>query len=228
MAKWLASGEVDLYFDSPYPALIVSDASGAKLILQRWKDGVEQYNSIIFTHRDNNIRTLDDLPGKTIAFEEEFSTAGYFLPLTHLLKMGFNLTEKPSAETDVVANEIGYVFSAAEENTIEWVLSKQVMAAGIGSVDFQEISAEVRAQLTVISETQVVPRHVVVASSKLTPRQLEVIQTLLTTMEETETGKSILDTFEQTSQFNALSPATNDVLMQMQQQLESANRSSLK
>ncbi|MGK7872209.1 MAG: PhnD/SsuA/transferrin family substrate-binding protein, partial [Xenococcaceae cyanobacterium] len=42
MAKWMASGEVDLYFDSLFPAMFAIDQSGAKAILRRWKDGVEE------------------------------------------------------------------------------------------------------------------------------------------------------------------------------------------
>ena len=37
MAAWLAAGEVDVYLDSLYPAMIVCERSGARPILRRWR-----------------------------------------------------------------------------------------------------------------------------------------------------------------------------------------------
>ena len=49
MAELLSAGDVDLYFDSPYPTTIVRDLSGAELLLRRWKGGSADYHSVYFT-----------------------------------------------------------------------------------------------------------------------------------------------------------------------------------
>lgn len=73
---WLKSGEVDIYIDSPYPAMLAMNGAGAKPILRRWKKGNAEYHSLIFTMKDRQINSLSDLKGKTIAFEDPLSTTG--------------------------------------------------------------------------------------------------------------------------------------------------------
>ncbi|MGD1849924.1 MAG: phosphate/phosphite/phosphonate ABC transporter substrate-binding protein [Cyanophyceae cyanobacterium] len=84
MAEKMGAGEIDVYFDSPFPAMIVSDLSGAKPILRRWKRGVGSYHSIIFVRADGDVKTLDDLKGNLVSFEGKISTSGYMLPLAYL------------------------------------------------------------------------------------------------------------------------------------------------
>ena len=55
MAKMMQSGAVDIYFDSLYPATIVSQQSGAEPILRRWKKGKAEYRTIFFTRADSGI-----------------------------------------------------------------------------------------------------------------------------------------------------------------------------
>ena len=43
MSRLLQSGRVDLYFDSPFPALRVQQISGSRIVLRRWKEGNASY-----------------------------------------------------------------------------------------------------------------------------------------------------------------------------------------
>ncbi|MDY6938579.1 MAG: phosphate/phosphite/phosphonate ABC transporter substrate-binding protein [Cyanobacteriota bacterium] len=211
MAEWLASGTVDVYMDSPYPALIVSERSGAKPSLRRWKDGIAQYNTVIFARTDSGVTSLGDLQGRAIGFDEEFSTSGYLLPLGYILKSGFQAIELQDTEAEVAPDRIGYIFTKEDENTIQWTISGKVAAGAIDAPNFEEIPETVRAELTTIAQTEFLPRQVVLFEPNMEPQLEAEISEALVSMEETPEGKSILRQFGNTSQFDRL-PGQQDPL----------------
>ena len=95
LVKLLEQRRVDFFLESPYPTYIIDYVHGAgKPILRRWKSGMTEYQSVIVT-RAGGIKRLEDLRGKTIAFEDPGSTSGYLLAKSFLLRSGFKLLEKP-------------------------------------------------------------------------------------------------------------------------------------
>ncbi|MCG8363613.1 MAG: phosphate/phosphite/phosphonate ABC transporter substrate-binding protein [Pseudanabaenales cyanobacterium] len=206
MAQMMQSGAVDIYFDSLYPAAIVSQQSGAEPILRRWKKGRAEYHTIFFARADSGITSLEDLQGKLIGVEESESTSGYFLPIVYLLKAELNPVEK-QRETDTVAmDEVGYVFTGEDENTIQWVGSRKVAAGVIDSHSFSRIPEESRADLVILAETETVARQVAVIAADIDPQLRAALQQLLLELDESSEGKKILTTFEETTQFDLLPP----------------------
>lgn len=206
MASLLKSGEVDIYFDSPYPAMIVSDKSGAKPILRRWKGGVPEYYTVIFTMKDQGIKSLGDLKGKMLGFDEISSTSGYMLPMALLLKAGLNPREKTSAGSTVSANEVGYAFSDDDENTIQWVISGKVAAGAIDIGSFMEIPEASRKAMVVLAQSEKVARHMALARAGMKPEMVEAIKTILIQMDKTPEGKEVLEKFEETAKFDNFPP----------------------
>ncbi len=196
MTQWMAEGVVDLYFDSPYPALVISQETGAVPILRRWKYGVSEYHSLFFTRSDSGLDSIADLHGNYVAFEEPFSTSGYMLPLAYLIERGLNPVRKGDMETAVSADEIGYVYSTADNTTIQWVVSRRVPVGVVDNITYERfIPAETRAELVVLGETESVPRQLVLVSPDMDEELQEAIKKILLEMDDTESGSTVLKTF---------------------------------
>jgi len=202
MTKLLANGEVDLYFDSTYPATLISDASGANIILRRWKFGVEEYQSVIFASVESGIKSIDDLPGHMVAMDAPYSTSGFLLPSVYLLEHDLKLVGKKSNGDSVSSNEIGFAFSYDDENTLQWVLSGLADAGVTDDYNYDVAFPEdSKTQLVELARTQFTPRQVVVLRSGIDSDLVQAIIDVLTTMHETEAGAEALDQF-QTSKFD--------------------------
>jgi phosphonate transport system substrate-binding protein len=215
MTEWMKSGDIHLYFDSLYPAMIVSDGSGANLILRRWKSGVEQYHTVFFTLADSGITTLDDLKGKMVAFEESVSTSGFMMPLAFMINAGIKVVEKDATDAEVAADEVGYMFSNGEDNTVQWVIIGRVAAGTVDDQTYLEIADENRQDLTIVAETSDIPRQVVIAQPDISPEMLDAIKTLLVNMDETDEGKAVLEAFSNTVQFDDFPEGAETALTQM-------------
>ena len=206
MANMLESGEVDLYFDSLYPAMIVSEKSGAKLLLRRWKKGKSQYHTILFARADSGLTSLDDLQGKMIGVEEPYSTSGYFIPMVYLLKAGLNPVEKKRETSALAKDQVGYIYTEEDENTIQWVVSGKLAAGAVDDRSFFRIPEETRTQLTILADTEKVARQVVLIRSGIDRAQREAIATILMEMDQTPEGQTILEKFGETTKFDQLPP----------------------
>ncbi|RMF27356.1 MAG: phosphate/phosphite/phosphonate ABC transporter substrate-binding protein, partial [Cyanobacteria bacterium J083] len=200
----LKAGEVDIYFDSLYPALLVQESSGAKPILRRWKKGKGEYHSVFFALKKSNIRKITDLQGKNIAFDDPRSTSGYLLPLAYLIKAGLKPIEQRRVEPNRKNNQIAYTFSEDDENTIQWVISGKVQAGAVDNQTFFDIPTETRAAMQIIAETESVPRQLVLVRGDLNPQMAEKIKQVLLKMDQDAEGKEVLKAFEKTTKFDEI------------------------
>ncbi len=203
MSWFLQTREADLYIDSVFPSVAVSRLSGSKLLLQRWKKGKSDYQSIIFTRKDSGIARLEDLKGKVIAFEEPFSSTGYFFPKMALLKIGFRMTPKRQGSDPVKSDEVGYIFSHGDSNTILSVLNGVVAAGASDSQKYLAVAKNVDS-FKVIHETVSIPRHIVSYRADLPPKLVTRVKEVLLNMNRTDEGKQALQAFESTTKFNEI------------------------
>ena len=216
MMEYLDTGQVDLFFDSGYPALTVYNDVGAQLLLRRWKKGVGTFATLIVVREDRRITDLDGLLGHVVAFDDQVSTSGYRLPKAHLTKQGYYLTEVSSVNSVVPDSEIGYVFANGEENVLAWVLQGRTSAAAIRDTDYERLAPDVKRQLGVLTRTVDLPRHIVLARPGMNDAMQARIVEVLLDMEQTQEGQAALATFERTSRFDALPGGPEEALALLQ------------
>jgi phosphonate transport system substrate-binding protein len=202
LAQMLTNGEVDLYFDSTYPATLISDQVGAKIIVRRWRFGVEEYQSVIFASKDSGITSVEQLQGHMVAMDAPYSTSGFMLPAVYLTERGLKLVGKKSQGDPVASDEIGFVFSYDDQNTLQWVLSGLTDAGVTDDFHFDvDFPDEARTQLVELARTEATPRQVGLVRFGLDERLTQAIIRVLTAMDESEEGRAALEAF-QTSQFD--------------------------
>ena len=204
MAHLLKQGKIDLYVDSPYPALAVSRLSGSKLFLRRWKKGIAEYRSVIFARADSGVSRLEELKGKLIAFEEEFSTSGYFVPKLVMMQQGLKLVAKKNVADPVAPDEVGYVFSLDDENAMIWVVRGKVAASVMDNQTYVRQALPHLKNLKVVYQTFSFPRHVVSHRADLPTHLVAKIKETLIQMDQSDQGKKTLEKFERTTKFDEI------------------------
>jgi phosphonate transport system substrate-binding protein len=204
MAKLLEEKKIDFYMESPYPTYVINKQGAASLLLRRWKSGLAEYRSLIFSKRDGETSRLEQLRGRMIAFEDPGSTSGYFLPKVLLLKKGFTLTEKSALDAKVSPKEVGYVFASTDARVVNFVLSKQVAAGAFSDDDYGALEENRKSDITIIAQTDPFPRHLVSVRRDLDPAVKNRLKEILLAMDQDNEGRSILQQTDNTTKFDLL------------------------
>lgn len=190
--------KLDLFLDSPFPTAIAAKKSGAVPFLRRWKDGVSQYHSVFIVKNGSSINTINDFKGKTIAFEDSGSTSGYMLPKTYLMQVGFNISQSAGK------NDINYIFSGDDENTIIWVIEGKADIGAISNLDFEKSTDLIKEKIKMVGRTENVPRHVLSYRSGLDPVLVEKIKQIFVNMDKDPRGMNISKDFQNTKKYDEL------------------------
>ena len=204
LVKLLEEKRVDFFMESPYPTYLINRNGSAILLLRRWKGGLGEYHSVIFTSRESGISRIEELRGKTIAFEDAGSTSGYFMPKLLLLNKRLMLTEKPGLDAKVTAKEIGYIFAGSDKNILNFVLAKKVAAGAFSNDDYAAVGEKEKAAISVLAETASMSRHLVSIRKDLPAPVAKRLKEVLLAMHEDAEGRAILQRTDNTTKFDLL------------------------
>jgi len=218
MIEKLKSGEVDLYYESAYGALSAYEDAGAIPLLRGWRKGVGEYHSIILVRKDSGITSVEDLKGKMLAFSEQKSTTGHFLPETYLVTNGLTLSEQASPNSTIPGNEVGYIFAGSPENMLASLISGKVAAGAEEGAVYDDLTQEQKDQLAILVKTQDIPRSFLLASSKMNVSLRERIVTVLKEAGNTAEGTAALKSMKKTAKFDDF-PSGSQATMEFLQNL---------
>ncbi len=196
---YLAAGKIDIVLETPYSAALYFKSGTAYPILLISRKGVAEYNSFIFCRKDQPVKSLADLKGKVIAFEDPTSTSAYFLPRLAFKNNGIELIQMADLTMPVPHGKVGYTFADSEINVSSWVYFKKVAAGALSCLDWKEQEENPQAfksSFKIIHQTDNVPRMVVMVRQDLNPMLVAQIKTLLFDMHQSEKGRAALKPYK--------------------------------
>lgn len=205
LAKLLEQRKVDFYMESAYPTYVINSVHGAgRLLLRRWKSGLAEYYSVIFTKRGSEVKRLEDLMGKTFVFEDASSTSGYLLPKLFMQRQGLKLTEKSRLSPDSARQEVGYFFARSQEKLVDAVLTKQAAAGAFSNDDLDALEEKKKAEIVALAQTDRLPRHLLSVRSDLAPGLVSRLEKILLAADDDAEGRKILQKTDGTTKFDIL------------------------
>lgn len=175
---------------------------------------------MIFAKEGLSVSRLEDLKGKLIAFEEPYSTTGYFVPKMLLQQVGLKVVDKSDTSGSVGPNEVGYILTNADENTLFWVLRDRATAGAMDNESYQKRTRGHLSTLKILHRSFSMPRQIISHRAELPERLVARIREILLNMDQSEEGKKVLRSFEKTTKFDELPASSLSPFSQVQKLID--------
>jgi len=227
MIKLLNSGEVDWVTETPFSAIAFEQQAAAELLLLKRKKGVLFYHTVFFTRKDSGINTIDQLIGKSLAFEDSGSTSAYYAPASELISRELPLFYLSQPREKPPANKIGYSFSGSEINTASWVHIGIADVGAFSNLDWdkeENMPLKLRKNFKIIYRTKPFPRAIELVRKELPESIKNRLKDILLNAHSDKEGKKPLYKYQKTSQFDVINADTNATLDQIRETFELVNQ----
>ncbi|TDK26143.1 phosphate/phosphite/phosphonate ABC transporter substrate-binding protein [Luteimonas aestuarii] len=220
MQSYMRRGRVDWVTETTAAAVLLQQRSGAEPLLLTERDGVSSYSTVYFAHRDAGIGSLQDLAGRSIAFQNRSSTSAYYIPATELLARGMRMEILLSPMDRPAPGSVGYVFARTELNLSSWVHKRLVDAGAMSNLDWADerrVPASFKRDFVLIRETPPYPRALEMVRGDLDPRVKRRLREVLLAAADDPDAREALLQFFKTTRFLPLDSANEHALEHLKQ-----------
>ena len=204
MTSYLRRGRVDWINETAGNAALFERRGVARSFLVTEREGATRYHSVFFVRRDSPVRTLADLAGRSVAFQNPYSTSAYYLPAARLLNDGMKLEVLLSPMDKPVPGAVGYLFARTELNITTWVHKRLVDAGVFSNLDWanpQRMPPSFAQDFRIVAVTDDVPRALMLARNGMGPKvEARLREVLMEASGDPDAGE-VLRRFIGTSRF---------------------------
>ena len=207
MISYLRRGKVDWLTDTAGAAMAFEERAGARIMLTSYREGVDRYAAVLVARRDRGIESIDDLRGRSIAFQNASSTSAYFLPASAILQHGLPLVILASPADRPGSDLVGFVFARTELNIATWVHKGLVDAGAMSDLDWENprrVPPSFRNDLVVFHRTDAVPRALEMVAADVAPAVEQRLREVLLAARSDPAAQSALAAFWGTTGFREL------------------------
>ena len=209
----IGTKKADVIIMNTFGYLLAHQKYGAKAKLIVVRHGMKSYRSAFLARSDSNIKSLEDLHGKKVAFVDPVSTSGYILPSYFLKTKGISPKET--------------VFAMRHGNVVTMIHQKQVDAGATFYVDkinnkMQDARRlvlsqypEVEKEIKILSLTPPIPNAPVVFRKGLPPSLEEKVINLLIEYIKSPKGKENFKNLYAITEFQRTTDSEYDSIRKM-------------
>lgn len=172
MESYLRRGRVDWVTETSGSGMALQARAGARPLLLTERNGAGAYRTVFIARRDSGIAGLDDLRGRSIAFQNPTSTSAYFVPAMTLIDRGLGMEILLSPTDRPAEGSVGYLFARSELNISTWVHKGLVDAGAFSNLDWEGVQGmpdSYREDLMVFHTTDAFPRGLEMVRGDLDP-----------------------------------------------------------
>lgn len=190
----LRSGQIDFAWLPPFSYIKAEEVAGGEVLLKAVRRGKAVYYSAIITRSDKNIKSIEDLKGKNIAWVDPSSVSGHIFPKANLIK-------RKGIDPDTFFGK--QVFSGAHDALVLAVLNGTVDAGatfcngplGEDGAWLQYLTGNDAKKIRVLFVTDPIPGDTMATSKKFMKENKAIVDktvAMLKGMGSNEEGKKIL------------------------------------
>jgi phosphonate transport system substrate-binding protein len=170
-------------------ALAIEKLGIEPIVRPIWLDGTSTYHGHVFVRKDSQIRSVADMKGKTMAFVERATTAGYVFPMAYLREHGVR---------DLSSYFEEYYFAGSHDATILAVLDKRADIGCAKNTIFSLVASSdprVEDELVVLTDSPTVPSNGLGIRPDLDPDTKSQLRDTLLGMATDKEGQKALRAF---------------------------------
>lgn len=207
MASYLRRGRVDWVSETAAGGMLLQNRAGAEPLVVAERNGIRRYHTVYFARKDGDVKRLEDLRGRQIAFQNRSSTSAYFVPAMELLELGLPMEILRSPTDQASLDVVGYVFARSERNIATWVHKRLVDVGAISNLDWERadrVPESFREDLVILRETSDMPRGVEMVRRDLDARVRQRLFEVLIGIGDDPAAKDTVGKFHHSLRFFAL------------------------
>lgn len=175
------AGEYDFIFTAPHMGRLANQRDGYLPVAQTGYPIV----IVALTRQDSPVRTLADLKDRKLAVGAQLSMT-YQIMAQALGKQGLQL-----------GKDVRFIDTASFSNVTEAILRGEADAGATGTLLWDGMPAEQKAQLREVFRSDAVPGFLILAHQRITPDMRQTLLRTLTGFHKTNTGKRYFETTQQ-------------------------------